>query len=104
MRFLPSARPMRSGDPRQARAWWVWGARALGGLVGSLVVAAIAVWIALHSLDRPWMKSRVQRLARTLAGLDVDYRAARVDLLSGAEVEGLVVRSPAELQRFAPDL
>jgi hypothetical protein len=67
-------------------------------------VAVVAGLVALHSLDQPWMKSRVRRLARTLAGVEIDYRAARVDLLSGAEVEGLVVRSPAELQRFAPDL
>ncbi len=105
MRFLPSARPTRSSDPlRPGRAWRVWGARALAGLVGLFAVAAVAAWVALHSLDRPWMKDRVRRLARTIAGVEIDYRAARVDLLSGAEIEGLVVRSPAELQRFAPDL
>jgi hypothetical protein len=105
MRFLPSARPLRSSDPlRNSRAWWRWGARTLAGLVGLVVIALVGAWVALHSLDRPWMKGRVQRLAITLAGVEIDYRAARVDLLSGAEIEGLVVRSPAEVARFAPDL
>jgi translocation and assembly module TamB len=65
---------------------------------------AIAGAVVLHSLDRPWVKRRLQGLARSSAGIDVDYRAARVDLFSGAAIDGLVVQSPAEVRAFAPDL
>ncbi len=46
----------------------------------------------------------MQGLARASAGLDIDYRTARVDLFSGAQVDGLVVGSPPEFRSIARDL
>jgi translocation and assembly module TamB len=93
-----------SDEPRRPLRAWRWAALALACLTALLALATVATVVALHSLDRPWTKGRVQRLARTLAGVEIDYRVARVDVLSGVELEGLVVRSPREVQRFAPDL
>lgn len=78
--------------------------RSIACLAGLVALVAIAVLVLLHSLDRPWLKHRLQRLANTSAGVEIDYRVARIELLSGAHIEGLVVRSPVEVRRFAPDL
>jgi hypothetical protein len=86
---------------RDARRWV---RRALAGLLAVVAFVALAVLVLLHSLDRPWLKRRLQGLALTSAGLELDYRALRVDLFSGAELDGLVLRSPTELRPFAADL
>jgi hypothetical protein len=78
--------------------------RSLAGVAGLVVLVGVAGIVLLHSLDRPWLKRRLQGFVRTSAGVDVDYRAARVELFSGAEIEGLVVQSPVEVRPFAPDL
>ncbi|MGA3122330.1 MAG: hypothetical protein ABSF69_16325 [Polyangiaceae bacterium] len=77
---------------------------ALACLVGLVALAAVSVVILLDSLDRPWVKRRIQGLARASAGIEIDYRAARIEWLSGGEIDGLVVKSPTQLRRFAPDL
>jgi hypothetical protein len=69
-----------------------------------VALAVVAVVVVLRSLDRPWLKGHIQRLARSSAGVDIDYRTARVDLLSGATIEGVVVESPAEMRGVAPEL
>jgi translocation and assembly module TamB len=69
-----------------------------------LLVLVGAIAFVLHSLDQPWCKRRIQALARSAAGVTIDYGSARVDLFSGAAIEGLVVRSPEEVAAFAPDL
>ena len=74
---------------------------ALAGLVWTVVIALL---ILVHSLDRPWLKRRVQELVRRSAGVDIDYRDVRVGLFSGVSIEGLVVRSPLEVRSLAPDL
>ena len=74
---------------------------ALAGLVWAVV---IAVLILVHSLDRPWLKRRLQELVRTSSGVDIDYREVRVALFSGVTIEGLVVRSPLEVRSLAIDL
>ncbi|HZU83521.1 MAG TPA: hypothetical protein VE987_11415, partial [Polyangiaceae bacterium] len=45
----------------------------------------------------------IQALVRASAGVDVDYRAARLDLLSGASIDGLVVSSPPDFRAVAAD-
>src|SRR5208283_6205083 len=65
---------------------------------------ATAVVVLLHCVDQPWLKRRIQRLAIASAGVEVDYDTARIDLLSGIEIDGLVVRSPAEVRPFASEL
>src|SRR5208282_4442682 len=66
------------------------------------VVAAALV--LLRSLERPWIKSRIQGLARTSGGVEIDYREGRIAWLSGLELDGLVVASPPEFRRFSPEL
>lgn len=78
--------------------------RPLAWLVALLALAVLALQGVLHSLDRPWLKQRLLERARTSTGVDIDYGSARVDLLSGAVIEGLVVQSPAEVRPFAPEL
>jgi hypothetical protein len=77
--------------------------RSLACLGAGIAFIALAGLVLLHGLDQPWIKRRLQGLVRTSAGVEVDYRAARIDLFGGAQIEGLVVRSPAEIRPFAPD-
>jgi translocation and assembly module TamB len=105
MRLFRSPRPAGSSDePRRHGRWRRWVLRSLACLVGLVALIAVAMLVLLHSVDRPWLKRRVQALARTSAGVEIDYRAARIALFSGAEIEGLVVESPAEVRPLAPDL
>ncbi len=67
-------------------------------------MVVVALLVLAHSLNQEWLKRRLQGLARTSAGVELDYRTARVEWLSGVEVEGLVVQSPTEVRPFAPDL
>jgi hypothetical protein len=78
--------------------------RPLAWVAGLIALVAFALQLLLHSLDRPWLKRRLLALVRTSAGVEVDYRTARADLLSGAVIEGLVVQSPADVRLSAPDL
>ncbi len=105
MRFRRSPRPAGSSDePRGRGRWRRWALLSFACLVGLLAVVAVAVPVLLHSLDRPWFKRRLQGIARTSVGVEIDYCAARIELLSGAEIDGLVVQSPTEVRQFAPDL
>src|ERR1700722_16267520 len=81
-----------------------WAQRVLLGLATFAALVVLAVLVLLHDLDHPWLKRRVQAMARASAGLDIDYASVRVALLSGAVVEGLVVQTPAEFRAPAPDL
>jgi hypothetical protein len=74
------------------------------GAAASLLLLGAAFAVVLHSLDRPWMKRRIQGIARASGGVDVDYRSLRLEGLSGATLDDLVVRSPEEVRPFAPDL
>ena len=105
MRSLRFPRQSGSGDePRWQARFRRWVLRALACLVGLLAVTVVAVALFGRSLDQPWVKRRLQGLARTLAGVEIDYRSARLDLLSGIDIVGLAVHSPAEFRPFAPEL
>jgi translocation and assembly module TamB len=69
-----------------------------------VALAIVLVLGVVHNLERPFVKERIQRLVRSKAGVDIDYRATRFGLLSGIEIEDLVVRSPLALRGVAPDL
>ena len=105
MRFLRFPRPAGTSDeePRR-RQWAFWVSRFLACLVGLVAVVVVVVVVLLRSLDQPWLKRRLQGAVRASAGVDIDYRAARVGLFSGAHIDGLVVASPAEVRPFASDL
>lgn len=66
-----------------------------------LVVSVIAI---LENLDRPLVKRRIQASVQSAAGVEIDYRAIRLGLLHGIDVDDLVVRSPPEFRSMAPDL
>jgi hypothetical protein len=105
MLFVRISRPVETHAPtkrpRRFRRWVVGSFLVCAGVV----VLAIALGLVLlSSLDRPWLKSRIVGFVRTSAGVDIDYGSARIHLSSGAEVDGLVVRSPPAVRPFAPDL
>src|SRR5579863_3387860 len=105
MRLLGSARRARSSErPRRDRRWRRWVLRILSGLVALIVLVAVALEVLVCSLNQPWLKGRLLELARTSAGVEIDYRTARIALSSGAEVEGLIVRSPVAVRAVAPEL
>ena len=85
-----------SDDSSRGRAWR-WVRRFLALLGGLFAFVAAAFFVFAHSLDQTWLKRRLQGLVRTSVGVEIEYRAARTELLSGIEIEGLVVRSPAEV-------
>jgi hypothetical protein len=74
----------------------------LAGAVVLLLLLVGAAALLLRSLDRPWVKTRVQALVQGQAGVEIDYRAARGRLLGGLTLDGLVVRSPARFRAVAP--
>jgi len=105
MRFPRSPRAANPSDETRKRDRRM--RRALSVLAGAVALVALVAAVALvllGSLDRPGLKRRVQALVRASAGVDIDYRTARVDVLSGLEIDELVVRSPGEVRTFAPDL
>jgi translocation and assembly module TamB len=99
---LPGAPAGRSGGPRLGP--WTWVRRALGAVVALLALAVLGLLVVVHCLDQPWVKHRVQALARASAGVELDYRSVRLTVLSGATIEGLVVLSPEEFRGLAREL
>ncbi|MCY1020677.1 hypothetical protein [Pyxidicoccus sp. MSG2] len=91
-----------SGRPRRRLT------RIIAGVLLVLVAAPVLVLVAtvavLHNLDRPWLKQRIVSRVETDTGLQLDYQTARVDVLSGLRLEGLVVRTPPPFQSVAPEL
>ncbi|RKH72271.1 hypothetical protein D7X96_05510 [Corallococcus interemptor] len=73
-------------------------------LLATFVLLLIAVVTALHHLDHPWLKSRVVAQVEAATNVRLDYRTARIDVLSGLRMEGLVVRTPPPFQDVEPDL
>ncbi len=64
---------------------------------------AALLWITSH-LDSPAVKHRLLAYVREGAGIELDYRSARVSWQDGVVIEGLVVRSPAQVVALEPDL
>ena len=90
----------------QARSgrWLRWALRLVAAVaaVAAIVLAAAATF--LGHLDEPWAKRRIQALARSIAGGEIDYESARVRPFSGLRVENLVLLSPPEFRGTAPHL
>lgn len=104
-RWFRGRRPVGSGSHvERSGRWRRLARRAAVSLAVVVALALAAVWGLAHSLDRPWVKTRLQQLVRRKAGVDVDYVTADVALFSGAHIEGLVVRSPVELRPLAAEL
>ncbi|EPX64964.1 hypothetical protein D187_000389 [Cystobacter fuscus DSM 2262] len=73
-------------------------------LVATLALVLVTAVVALHSLDRPWLKQRIVSTVEAVTGLRLDYQTTQVAVLSGLRLEGLVVRTPAPFQDVAPEL
>jgi hypothetical protein len=73
-------------------------------LVTALVLVLVTAVAALHNLEHPWLKQRIVSEAEAATGLVLDYQSARVAVLSGLRLEGLVVRTPPPFQSVAPEL
>ena len=86
--------------PRRRR----WLRRTAQGVGWLLVVLVALVVVVVHSLDRPWVKGRLQHLVAAASGLEFDYAATRVRLFSGLEVDGVVVASPPAFRGWSPSL
>jgi translocation and assembly module TamB len=91
-------------EPRRRSRLTHWVRRSLACLAGLGALVVVSLLVVAGAINRPWLKRRVQSLARTSTGVDIDYRAARIEWLSGVEIEGLVVQSPTEVRPFAPEL
>ncbi|NPD21963.1 hypothetical protein [Corallococcus exiguus] len=72
-------------------------------LLATIVLLLIAVVTALHNLDHPWLKPHVVSQVEEASGVRLDYQTARIDVLSGLRLEGLVVRTPPPFQDVAPE-
>ncbi|HVY41062.1 MAG TPA: hypothetical protein VHM31_24160, partial [Polyangia bacterium] len=95
---------MTPQQDKPARRWRRWLARLGLAFAAVLVLVVVAAALVLGSLDAPWMKARVQRIARESGGIDLDYRALKVRLFSGVWLDGLVVATPAPLAALTPEL
>ncbi|WP_375743808.1 hypothetical protein NR800_00560 [Corallococcus interemptor] len=78
-------------------------AGALLLLLATSVLLLIAVVTALHHLGHPWLKPHVVSRVEAASGVRLDYQTARIDVLSGLRLEGLVVRTPPPFQDVAPE-
>src|SRR5579863_8664548 len=102
---IPLPRPSGSrAEGRRATRWRRRVLLSIAGLATFVVVALVAAFVVLRSLDASWLKRCVQQAALKSAGVEIDYGSARIDVLSGARLVGLVVRSPRSVRSFAPDL
>ncbi|NRD60249.1 hypothetical protein HRD49_00680 [Corallococcus exiguus] len=72
-------------------------------LLATIVLLLIVVVTALHNLDHPWLKPHVVSQVEEASGVRLDYQTARIDVLSGLRMEGLVVRTPPPFQDVAPE-
>jgi hypothetical protein len=83
------------------RRWLRWSLIALALL---LVLVVVTLVMAVRSLDAPWLKTRLQTEIQREAGVEADWSATRVSLLSGLELDGLVVKTPPAMRARAPEL
>jgi translocation and assembly module TamB len=87
--------------PDRFRYWLRW---VLIGFASLLVLLASTLMVLVCSLDRPWLKRRLQMAIREQVGVEIDWSATRVRPFSGLHVEQLVVHSPPVLRGTAPEL
>ncbi|NMO18732.1 hypothetical protein HPC49_13830 [Pyxidicoccus fallax] len=83
-------------------------ARIIAGVllvpIAVLAVVLLTVVVALHNLDRPWLKQRIVSQVEAATGVRLDYQTLQVALLSGLRLEGLVVQTPPPFHDVAPEL
>jgi translocation and assembly module TamB len=97
---------MKTLDPEhrrdsRVRRYVLRGVAAIGVLLVAVLGSAL---VLANSLDRPWIKRRIQALALSGGRVEIDYGAIRISLLSGLVMSDLVVRSPEEDRPFVQEL
>ncbi len=97
-------KPKATTGQAGTRRWLRRVLRTLAAAASLAVVLLGVVGLLLGHLDHPLVKRRVQAIVRSTAGLEVDYASTRVRPLSGIQVDGLVLWSPAEFRSVAPNL
>ena len=95
---------MGSRQDRPPRRWRRWLARLALAVAALLVLVGVALAVVLGNLDRPWLKTRIRRLVRQSAGVELDYQALKLRPFSGIWLDGLVVATPEPLRGLAPEL
>ncbi|RKH64042.1 AsmA family protein [Corallococcus aberystwythensis] len=91
-----------AGRPRRRLKRIIAGAFLI--TLATFVLLLVAVVTALHHLDHPWLKPRILSEVEAATSIRLDYRTARIDVLSGLRLEDLVVRTPPPFQAIAPEL
>jgi len=71
-----------------------WLGRLALAAAALLALVAVTLAVVLTNLDRPWLKTRIVRLVRQNAGVELDYRALRVRPFSGLWLDDLVISAP----------
>ncbi len=90
----------RTLAPARLGRWLRRGLLVVGALAAALAAAGALV---VHSIDRPWLKHRIQAMARSAGGIDLDYGRVTIGARCAA-IEEIVVQSPAEVRDAAPVL
>ena len=90
-----------SAPPNRRRKWLRNLAWFLGVVVALVVLVVGGVAVVLHDLQRPAVKSRLQRLVYHYTGIEFDYETARASL-TGLHLTGLTVRTPESVRALAP--
>lgn len=95
---------MGSRHDRPPHRWRRWLGRLALAAAAVLALVVVALAVVLGNLDRPWLKTRIRRLVRQSAGIELDYRALKLRPFSGVWLDDLVVATPEPLRALAPEL
>src|SRR6185312_5588573 len=95
---------MGSRQDTPPRRWRRWIGRLALAAAALLALVAVTLAVLLANLDRPWLKTRILRLVRQSAGVELDYRALRLHPFSGLWLDDLVIATPEPLRAVAPEL
>ncbi len=84
-------KPEKAPGSRSRLRRWAWRVLvALTAVIGLVIIAVVAL---AHNLDRPWIKARLRAEIMSAAGVDVDWRAVDLALLSGIALDDVVVHT-----------
>ncbi|NOK16329.1 AsmA family protein [Corallococcus carmarthensis] len=91
-----------AGRPRRRLTRIIAGALLI--IPATFALLLLAGVTALHNLAHPWLKPRIIAQVEAATGVRLDYQTARIDVLSGLRLDGLVVWTPPPFQAVAPEL
>ena len=98
----PSNQPAQESGRRRRRfgRFVRW---AIAGIFVSIFLVVIGGWILLASVNRPFVRDRIQGFLQQQLGVAVRYYGLSVSLFSGIQVEKIVVGMPSSFSAHAPD-